>query len=117
MIAERALELGRLLGQSEEYQALKRANDRMMAEQELRDALEQLRGLQLGLAERAERGQTPKPEQQTELDQLIGRVQVHPLYQGVVTAQANFDKLMYRINEQILEGMKRGAESRIITLG
>ena len=117
MIPERALELGRLVGQSDEYQALKRANDRLMAEQELRDALDKLRSLQLGVAEQAERGEGPKPEQQQELDQLVGRVQAHPAYQGVVAAQANFDKLMYRINEQILEGMKKGADSRIISLG
>ncbi len=117
MIPERALELGRLVGQSDEYQALKRANDRLMAEQELREALDTLRGLQLGVAEQAERGLPPRPERQQELDQLVGRVQTHPAYQSVVVAQANFDKLMYRINEQILEGMKKGADSRIISLG
>lgn len=117
MIVERALELGRLVGQSEEYQAMKRANDRMMAEQELREALDQLRALQIALAEQSDRGEPPRPEQQSELDRIVSGVQGHPLYQGVVAAQANFDKLMYRINEQILEGMKKGSESRIITLG
>lgn len=117
MIAERALELGRLVGQSDEYQALKRANDRMMAELELRGALDKLRSLQIALAEQADRGEPPRPDQQAELDRVVGGVQGHPLYQGVVAAQANFDKLMYRINEQILEGMKKGSESRIITLG
>lgn len=116
MVVERALELGRLVGQSEEYQALRRANDRLMGEQELRDALEQLRSLQIALAERADRGEAPGAAQQAELDALVGRVQEHPLYQGVVAAQANFDKLMYKVNEQILEGMKRGSESRIITI-
>lgn len=117
MIVERALELGRLLGQCDEYQGLKRANDRMMGEAELRIALDKLRGLQLALADRADRGEAPKPEQQTELDQLISGVQGHPLYQGVVAAQANFDKLMYKVNEQILEGMRKGVDSRIISLG
>jgi cell fate (sporulation/competence/biofilm development) regulator YlbF (YheA/YmcA/DUF963 family) len=117
MIGERALELGRLVGQSEEYQGLKRANDRMMAEQELRDALERLRSMQMSLAEQADRGEAPRPEQQAELDQLVGRVQAHAAYQGVVAAQSNFDKLMYKVNEQILEGMKKGADSRIISLG
>ena len=117
MIPERALELGRLIGQSDEYQSLKRANDRMMGEAELRVALDKLRALQMALAEQADRGEAPKPEQQAALDQLISGVQGHPLYQGVVAAQANFDKLMYKVNEQILDGMKKGADSRIITLG
>ena len=49
-------------------------------------------------------------------DGLVARLQGHATYQSVVAGQANFDKLMYRINEWILEGMKKGADSRIITL-
>ena len=117
MIAERAADLGRLVGQCEEYQALKRANDRLMEEQELRLSLEQLRHLQIQVAEGLDRGQEPKPEQQSEIDGLVGRVQAHPAYQGVVAAQANFDKLMMKVNDWILDGIRKGSESRIITLG
>ena len=58
----------------------------------------------------------PSAETQDQLDRLMGTVQTSPLYQGIVVAQANFDKLMGRVNEQILGGIKLGAESRIITL-
>jgi hypothetical protein len=34
-----------------------------------------------------------------------------------VAAQDNFDKLMMRVNNWILDGIKRGAASPIITLG
>jgi len=117
MMQERAADLGRMVGQSEEYQALKRANDRLMEDQALREALEKLRRMQIQVAEQMDRGQEPGPEQQKELDQLLGIVQVHPAYQGVVAAQANFDKLMMKINDWILDGIRKGAESRIITLG
>ena len=116
-IQERAVELGRLVGQSEEYQALKRANDRLMEETELRGGLERLRALQIALSEQMDRGEQPRPEQQTEVDGLVSKLQAHPVYQGVVAAQANFDKLMYKINDWILEGIRKGSESRIITLG
>jgi cell fate (sporulation/competence/biofilm development) regulator YlbF (YheA/YmcA/DUF963 family) len=116
-IAERAQELGRLVGQSEEYQALKRANDRLMEAKELREVIDRLYELRRGMTDRVERGLAPSPEEDAELHTLMSRVQSDPLYQGVVAAQTNFDKLMYRLNEQILEGIKRGAESRIITLG
>jgi len=43
-------------------------------------------------------------------------VQVNPLYQSYIAARTNFDKMMYRVNEMILEGMKKGSESKIITL-
>ena len=117
MIAERAADLGRLVGQSEEYQALKRANDRLMEEQDLRTALERLRTLQLNVAGQMDRGVEPTPEQQTEVDGLVSKVQGHPAYQAVVAAQSNFDKLMMKVNEWILDGIKQGSQSRIITLG
>jgi cell fate (sporulation/competence/biofilm development) regulator YlbF (YheA/YmcA/DUF963 family) len=117
MISDRANELGRLVGQSEEYQGLKRANDRLMEEKDLRIALERLRALQLAVAEQLDHGVEPTPDQQTEIDGLVGKVQGHPAYQGVVAAQSNFDKLMMKVNEWILDGIKKGSESRIITLG
>jgi cell fate (sporulation/competence/biofilm development) regulator YlbF (YheA/YmcA/DUF963 family) len=116
MITERAKDLGRLLGQSEEYQALKRANERLGEEPELRGQLERLRTLQLQIAEGLDRGTEPTAEQQGEVDQLVGRIQAHPGYQGMVAAQANFDKLMMKVNDWILEGIRSGAQSRIITL-
>ena len=117
MINDRAMDLGRLVGQSEEYQALKRANDRLMEETELRQALERLRALQLQVAEGLDHGHEPTLDQQKEIDGLVGKVQVHPAYQQVVAAQSNFDKLMMKVNEWILDGIKQGATSRIITLG
>ncbi len=117
VIDERAIDLGRLVGQSEEYQALKRANDRLMQETELKAGLERLRELQISLTDQMDRGTPPSPAQQAEVDNLVGKLQGHPTYQAVVSAQSNFDKFMYRINEWILDGIKKGAESRIITLG
>jgi cell fate (sporulation/competence/biofilm development) regulator YlbF (YheA/YmcA/DUF963 family) len=116
MIEDRAAELGRLVGQSTEYQALKRANERLMEDAPLREALERLRALQLAVAEQLDRGVEPTAEQQKEIDGLVGKVQSHAGYQGVVAAQSNFDKLMMKVNEWILDGMKKGSESRIISL-
>jgi hypothetical protein len=52
-----------------------------------------------------------------QLDELLGKVQGHRVYQAVAVAQENFDKLMMRANEWILDGIKKGAQSPIITLG
>jgi hypothetical protein len=51
------------------------------------------------------------------LDELLGKVQTNAAYQRVVVAQENFDKLMMRVNDWILEGIQKGATSSIITLG
>jgi cell fate (sporulation/competence/biofilm development) regulator YlbF (YheA/YmcA/DUF963 family) len=115
-IDKRADELGRLVGQSEEYQAWRRAEERLTAEGEMREALDRLAQLQMAVAEKADRGEQPTAEQQQELDALWSRVQVNPLYQSYIAARTNFDKMMYRVNQMILEGMKKGSESRIITL-
>jgi hypothetical protein len=37
--------------------------------------------------------------------------------QAYVVARSNFEKLMARVNQQISEGMEKGATSSIITLG
>ncbi len=115
-IDKRADELGRLVGQSDEYQAWRRAEERLTADQPMREALDRLAQLQMAAAEKAERGEQPAPEQQQELDALWSKVQVNPLYQTYIAARTNFDEMMYRVNELILEGMKKGSESRIITL-
>ena len=117
MIADRAADLGRLVGQSDEYQALKRANDRLMEQTELRGMLERLRTLQLSVAEQLDRGIEPTADQQKEIDGLVGKVQADAAYQAVVAAQSNFDKLMMKVNEWILDGIKQGSSSRIISLG
>ena len=116
-IEQRAEELGRLVGQSEAYLAWRRAEERLTADDELRQSLDRLAQLQITVAEKAEKGEEPTPELQSELDTLWSRVQASPLYQGYIASRTNFDKLMYKVNETILQGMKKGAESRIITLG
>jgi cell fate (sporulation/competence/biofilm development) regulator YlbF (YheA/YmcA/DUF963 family) len=116
MILKRAEELGRLVGQSEEYLALKRANERLMADPTLKSKLEELRALQLGVEEKLERGEEPGADVRAQMDALLGTVQSSPVYQSFVAAQANFDKLMTRLNEQLFEGIRLGGESRIITL-
>ena len=116
MDLKRAEELGRLVGQSEEYQALKRANERLMADEALKTKLEALRKLQLGVEEKLERGEEPAADVRAQMDALLGIVQTSPIYQAFVAAQSNFDKLMTRLNEQLFEGIRLGAESRIITL-
>jgi cell fate (sporulation/competence/biofilm development) regulator YlbF (YheA/YmcA/DUF963 family) len=116
MILKRAEELGRLVGQSEEYQALKRANERLMADAALKSKLEALRTLQVGVEEKLERGEEPPADARVQMDALLGVVQSSPIYQAFVAAQANFDKLMTRLNEQLFEGIRLGGESRIITL-
>lgn len=117
MINERAEELGRLIGQTEEYQALRRAQERLQEARELAQQLRRLQQLAEQLDAALERGETPPEDQRVAYERVLSQVQADPVYQSMVAAQANFDKLMVRVNEHILAGMRRGATSRIITLG
>jgi len=117
MIEQKGKELGRLIGQSSEYQALKRANDSLGEDREavaLLRRMEELRGTAQGMIER---GAEPTEDMERELDELLSKVQVNPTYQRALVAQANFDKLMMQVNNWISEGIRSGAASPIITLG
>jgi hypothetical protein len=48
---------------------------------------------------------------------MLSQVQVNPTYQRLVVAQENFDKVMGKVNDWILQGIEKGAASPIITLG
>ena len=117
MLTERSLELGRLIGQSAEYQAVKRANDALTADKTALALMEKMERLRLDAQKMIEKGDNPTPAMEQELDGLLGQVQTNPTYQRVVVANENFDKVMAQVNQWILDGMRKGATSSIITLG
>ena len=117
MIDEKARELGRIIGQSKEYQELKRANDTLGQDAEAVALLKQMEQLRTTAQQMIERGERPTTEMEQQLDALLQQVQVQRAYQRLITAQENFDKLMSRVNEWILEGIEKGAASPIIMLG
>lgn len=110
----KAEELGRLLSQSAEAQALRRANLRIADERELNEQLNRLAGIQRQLLGHLERGEAPPEELKQDYDRVLGEAQGHPAYQALVSAQENFDRLMHRVNDSIARGMEEGAKSRII---
>ncbi len=117
MLDEKARDLGRLIGQSPEYQAVKRANEALNEDKDALALLRQMEQLRSDAQHMIERGQQPTDEMERQLDELLGKVQQHPTYQRVLVAQENFDKVMYQVNTWITEGIKKGSTSSIITLG
>lgn len=117
VIVERAKDLGRVVGQSDEYKALKRARDNLDEAKELKEKLDTLQNIAEQLERSAMQGNEPPSDQVDAYERLLGEIQSDMRYQRLVAAQSNFDKLMVRVNEHIAEGMRKGAESPIITLG
>jgi cell fate (sporulation/competence/biofilm development) regulator YlbF (YheA/YmcA/DUF963 family) len=117
VLEDKARELGRLIGQSAEYQAVKRANDALQGDRDAMTLLRRMEELRLNAQKMIERGEQPTEEMEQDLDRLLGQVQGSILYQAAVSAQENFDKVMLRVNDWIFEGIKKGSASPIITLG
>ncbi len=113
----KARELGRLIGQSSEYQSLKRANESLGADKDAVTILNRMSELRLQAQRMIERGEEPTADMEQELDELLTKVQVSSSYQRAVASQENFDKIMMQVNAWIAEGIKAGATSSIITLG
>lgn len=117
MIEDTARQLGKLIGQGDEYRALLRARDTLEEDKDLTTRLRRLDELASGVQQKVSEGQEPSAEEAEEYDRLFGEVQSSATYQRLVAAQTNFDKTMHRVQELIMEGMRQGGQSRIITLG
>src|SRR6185437_4013415 len=116
MVEDKAKELGRMIGQSPEYQALKRSSEALNDDKEAVALLQQMEKLRGDAQQLIQRGENPTPEMEQQLDSMLEKIQSQPAYQRAVSAQENFDKLMLRVNQWIMDGMKKGATSSIITL-
>jgi cell fate (sporulation/competence/biofilm development) regulator YlbF (YheA/YmcA/DUF963 family) len=117
MIEDKAKDLGRLIGQSSEYQAVKRASDSLNEDRDTVSILQRMEQLRVEASRMIQNGERPTQTMEKELDELLGKIQGRPTYQRLLVAQENFDKIMGRVNDWILEGIEKGAASPIITLG
>ncbi len=113
-IQEKATDLGRSLGQTDEYSALKRARERVNDDRETVELLNRLGELDGQIARKLQQGQAPTEDEQDAYEELASKLQSSSVYQTLVAAQSNFDKLLARVNEEISKGMQSGSQSRII---
>jgi cell fate (sporulation/competence/biofilm development) regulator YlbF (YheA/YmcA/DUF963 family) len=116
MLEEKARDLGRVIGQSPEYQAVKKSSEALNSDREAVAVLQQMEKIRVDAQQMIQRGEQPSAEMEQQLDELLSKVQTNPVYQRAISAQENFDKVMYQVNNWIMDGMKKGATSSIITL-
>jgi cell fate (sporulation/competence/biofilm development) regulator YlbF (YheA/YmcA/DUF963 family) len=117
VIDEKAQDLGRLIGQTEEYKTLRRASERLREDAECQRLLGDMERLAGEIEAAARSGTEPTAAQTERYDSAVQSIQVSPVYQQMAAAQANFEKLMAKVNARIYEGIQKGAASPIITLG
>lgn len=113
-IQEKAREIGRLLSQTDEYSALRKANGRLSDDRDAVTLLNRLSSLEGDITTAMRSGREPSKEQQEEYEAAVEQLQQKSIYQEVVAAQSNFERLMGRINEEIARGIESGEQSRII---
>ena len=111
---EMAKDLGKALAQTEEYQTLKRTVSDTADDRELAELRTELEGLEGQIEAQLRGGNEPTDEVKSGYEEAVGRLQASAAYQRLVSAQANFDKLLLKVNQTIQEGIVEGAESRII---
>ena len=116
MIEDKARDLGRTIGQSSEYKEVRRSSDALNDDRETVTLLQQMEQLRVEAQRMLQRGERPTEEMERKLDTLLSQIQSKPSYQRLLVAQENFDKVMQRVNDWILEGIEKGATSSIITL-
>jgi len=116
MLDDKALDLGRQIGQSPEYQALRRAETALRADQDAVSRLEKIQELARQVDAAISRGELPDEATTQQYETAVRELEVSSAGQTYVVARANFDKLMARINHQISQGIEKGAASSIITL-
>jgi cell fate (sporulation/competence/biofilm development) regulator YlbF (YheA/YmcA/DUF963 family) len=117
VIWDKALELGRQIGQTAEYQALRRAEASLREDKETVAKLDQIQTLARQVDHLVTAGQMPDQATAEAYETAVRDLEMSPVGQAYVVARANFEKLMTRVNQQISEGMEKGATSSIITLG
>jgi cell fate (sporulation/competence/biofilm development) regulator YlbF (YheA/YmcA/DUF963 family) len=113
-ISEKAKDLGRLIGQTDEYKAMQRARDRFSEDKDAVTRVSRLSELEQSVGQSLQQGQEPSEEIRNEYERLFSELQGSVVYQGMVAAQSNFDKILQRVNEDISKGIELGATSRII---
>ena len=117
VIWDKAQELGRLIGQSAEYQALRRAETTLREDKDTVAKLDQIQTLARQVDQMVATGQMPDQATAESYENAVRDLEMSPVGQAYVVARSNFEKLMAKVNQQISEGMEKGATSSIITLG
>lgn len=113
-IFQMAERLGQSLARTDEYQALKRAIDASGDDRELAELQTEIQKLEQQMESLLRGGAQPTEAQAQEYEGFFSRLQANSSYQRLVATQANFDKVVARVNETIHQGIQKGAESRII---
>jgi len=111
---ERAKELGNALAGADEYRILRQAIDAADEDRELVELRNRIRELETEIEAAMRAGHEPDEDITKVYTELTEKLQTKPGFQQLISAQANFEKIMFKVNETVMKGIKEGGDSRII---
>ncbi len=113
-IHEMAESLGRALGSTPEYRTLARALESTDEDREIVTLKNEVRQLEASLKASLQRGEEPAGVELERYEAALAKLEASSVYQSLVAAQANFDRIMMKVDAAMKRGMRKGAASRII---
>ncbi|MEO7997782.1 MAG: YlbF family regulator, partial [Gemmatimonadaceae bacterium] len=94
MLEDKAKDLGRTIGQSAEYKAVKRSSEALNEDRESSTLLRQMEGIRQEAQAMIDRGEQPTQEMEVQLDGLLEQVQTQSSYQHAVEQAARTTSLI-----------------------
>ncbi|HCK35095.1 MAG TPA: hypothetical protein DHW20_08000 [Gemmatimonadetes bacterium] len=113
-IDERARELGNALARTDEYRALRQAIDAADKDRELVELRNRIHELETEIETSIRAGGEPDEDITKVYTELTEELQTKSGFQQLISAQANFEKVMFKVNETVTKGIEEGGDSRII---
>jgi cell fate (sporulation/competence/biofilm development) regulator YlbF (YheA/YmcA/DUF963 family) len=117
VIWDKAEDLGRMIGQTPEYKALRRAETALRDDADAQAKVDLIQKLARQMDELVAQGQMPDQATAETYETAVRELEISPSGQAYAVARANFEKVMIKVNQLIAQGMEKGATSNIITLG
>ncbi len=115
-VLEMAESLGRTIGRTSEHRVLARAVEAADNDREFVALNNDLQRLWEAMRATVARGEEPDGGDLRRHDEIAGKLHALSVYQSLVAAQTNFDKLMTKVDETMREGMRKGASSPILVV-
>ncbi len=113
-IYEMAKELGGALARTEEYKELRKAGEAVDEDRELVELRNELQSLEERIEASLRQGKQPDDEVKDAYEKAATELQGKAGFQRLIAAQANFEKVMQKVNQTMGKGLQEGAQSRII---
>ena len=113
-IDKRARELGNALARTDEYRALRQAIDAADKDRELVELRNRIHELETEIETSIRAGGEPDEDITKVYTELTEELQTKSGFQQLISAQANFEKIMFKVNETVTKGIEEGGDSRII---